>query len=206
MTKREEARSDPQLALKHLGEVRTAAAAEDVRAKTEASRIEGQVRHLLDVESRFVRRRDHFLAAVEADPSQSRQAAELAATAERLRKDVERLRSSLETSMEPAAAQASRASSTLTRIDDAMFRLRKAMEALELLKVEEANRERMKALEQASLNRLSGLGGAAGARSRPVEHERVATSQLDIDFRVREVTRLAHEAEALAELQRERLS
>lgn len=196
--------ADPLEALNRLAEAKAVASKENTRAQSQVEEIFSRRQHLFEVESRFVRRRDHFLAAGEADPSQSSHAAELAATAERLRKDVERLLISLEAPKELALVRARRTSSALTRIVEASLRLDKAMKALDLLKVEEANRERLKALEQASYSRLAGLGGAA--RSRPAVSEAEATSQLEADFRVREVTRLAHEAEALAELQKERLS
>lgn len=202
--KREEARSDPQLALKHLGEVRTLAAAEDALAKAEASRIIGQVRHLLDVESRFVRRRDHFLTAGETNPGESRQAAELAGTAERLRQGVETIRKRLAPSEERVSAQAKRTSDNLARIDMAINRLNDAMKSLELVKLEQASQERIKSIERISLDRLARLGGAYGIQ--PAIEVTTASTQADVDYRIREVTRLAYEAEALVELQRERPS
>ncbi|MDK1359182.1 hypothetical protein QNO00_02695 [Arthrobacter sp. zg-Y1219] len=202
--KREEARSNPHLALKHLEEVRTAAAAEDAVARAEASRINGQVLHLLDVESRFVRRRDHFLTAGEANPAESRQVAELAGTAERLRQGVEAIRKRLAPSEERVSAQAKKTSGNLARIDKAITRLNDAMKSLELVKLEQANQERIKSVERASFERLAQLGGAYGIQ--PATEVTAASTQVDVDYRVREVTRLAYEAEALVELQRERLS
>lgn len=201
--KQEQARSDPKLALKHLNEVRTVAAGEDALAQTEASRINGQVRHLLDVESRFTRRRDHFLAAGEAAPAESRQAAELAGTAERLRQGVEAIRKRLAPSEERVSTQAKKTADNLARIDKAITRLNDAMKSLELVKLEQANQERIKSVEQSSFDRLARLGGAYGIQ--PATEVTVASTQVDVDYRVREVTRLAYEAEALVELQRERL-
>ncbi|MBO0898333.1 hypothetical protein [Arthrobacter sunyaminii] len=200
----EEIRSDPQLALKHLDEVRTVAAAEDARAQAEASRINGQVRHLLDVESRFVRRRDNFLTAGEANPAESRQAAELAATAERLRQGVEVIRKRLAPSEERVSAQTKKTSNNLARIDKAITRLNDAIKSLQLVKLEQADQERIKSVERSSFDSLAQLGGAYGIQ--PATEVTAASTQVDVDYRVREVTRLAYEAEALVDLQKERLS
>lgn len=197
-------RSDPKLALKHLGEVRVKAAEEDSLAQAEASRINEQVRHLQDVESRFTRRRDHLLAAGEANPAESRQAAELAGTAERLRQGVETIRRRLGPSEERVAAQSKQTSGNLARIDAAINRLTEAIKSLELVKLEQANLERIRSVERSSLDRLAKLGGAYGVQ--PAVEVTAASTQVDVDYRVREVNRLAYEAEALVELQRESLS
>lgn len=202
--KQEEERSDPQRALKHLNEVRAVAVQEDSQARSEAKRIDDQIRHMSDIESRFARRRNHFLAAAERNPDEGRQATELAGTAERLRQGIETLRKRLEHSQELASFQAERTAENLARIDTARNRLVDAIKSLELVKLEEANRARIRALEQSSFDQLSRLGSAYGIA--PAAEVTSAGTQVDVDYRVREVTRLAYEAEALVELQRERLS
>lgn len=200
----QQARSDPRLALRHLDEVRVTAAAEDSAARAEAVRIGDQIRKMTAVEAKFVRRRDHFQAAGERHPSESRQALELAGTAERLRQGIEVLRRRLAPSEERASAQARHTAENLARIDMARNRLIDAINSLELVKLEEANRERIAALEQSSFDQLSRLGGAYGIP--PASEVTSASTQVEVDYRVREVKRLAYEAEALVELQRERLS
>lgn len=200
----EEVSSGPQLALKHLNEVRAVAARENSQAQSEVKRIDDQVRHMSEIESKFVRRRNHFLVAAERNPVEGRQAAELAGTAERLRLGIERLRKRLGTSREMASSQVERTQENLARIDTARNRLLDAIKSLELVKLEETNRARIRALEQSSFDQLSRLGSAYGIASAPEATS--AGTQVDVDDHVREVTRLAYEAEALVELQRERLS
>lgn len=200
----QQARSDPRLALRHLDEVRVTAAAEDSAARAEAVRISDQIRKMSAVEAKFVRRRDHFQAAGERNPVEGRQAAELAGTAERLRLGIETLRKRLATSREMASSQVERTQENLGRIDTARNRLLDAIKSLELVELEEANRARIRALEQSSFDQLSRLGSAYGIASAP--EVTAADTQVDVDYHVREVTRLAYEAEALVELQREHLS
>ena len=190
--------------MKHLNEVRAVAARENSQAQSEVKRIDDQIRHMSEIESKFVRRRNHFLAAAERNPAEGRQAAELAGTAERLRLGIEKLRKRLGITREMASSQAERTQGNLARIDTARNRLLDAIKSLELVELEEANRARIRALEQSSFDQLSRLGSAYGIASAPEASS--AGTQVDVDDHVREVTRLAYEAEALVELQRERLS
>lgn len=196
---RKPALTEAERALEHLMETRIPAFSAYAEAAAEEERLGAQLVHLDTVASRFVRRRDHLRAAAEADPAQSRQAVELADTAERLRQGVGRLRKGLIASAETAAARTHKAAAAVARIDTALARLSDAVKSLELVKLEQANEQRLTALERSRLDR-------AARPSSLQPPGRTGAAPADLEFHVREVNRLAYEAEALAELQRERLS
>ncbi|MCC3272250.1 hypothetical protein MUK71_15085 [Arthrobacter zhangbolii] len=155
---------------------------------------------MTSVVERFTRRRDHLLAAGEENPGEAGQAAELASTAERLRKNAEGTQQWLADRIEPASEQARKAADLVVRIDAAAKKLEQAMHRLELASLEKANRERLADLERISVARLHQLGRAKpGPRTGSLVPPPLAQSGLDTY--VRDVTRLAYEAEALADLQ-----
>lgn len=193
--------------MERLQGARVSAAAAHAAAVSEEQSLESRAHYLNDVISRFVRRRDHLLAAGEANPSESRQAAELATTAERLRQGVDVIRRRLIPFEENAANQTRTTAEALARIDAAMTKLTDAVKSLELVKLEQATKDRITAMERSSYDRLARLGSMPAALTVGQAPATNSNSQpVDIEFHVREVTRLAYEAEALADLQRERLS
>lgn len=189
-------------ALARLHEARISAAAAHREAADRERALAGQIRYLDEVTARFVRRRDHLLAAAEASPPESRQAAELAGTAERLRQGVEYVRRGLTAPRGEAEARVQQAEAVLTRIDTAANRLTDAMKSLELVRLEQANRERLAELERTGFARLQQPGQPSPP---PAAGPLAGSSSVHFQAHVREVNRLAYEAEALADLQRERL-
>lgn len=190
-------------ALEHLQAARHSAAAVQAEAQRRQAATAWQIQHADDVAARFVRRRNQLLEAGEANTAESRPAAELAGTAERLRRGIERIRSGLLAAHENAAAQARQAAADLARIDASLIRLADAMKSLELVKLEQASKNRLDELERSGFERLQQLGRSTAARGQVPAPPGPAA--VDVEFRVREVNRLAYEAEALADLQRERL-
>lgn len=184
-----------------LHEARSRAEAAHQQDDEHNAALAGQLRHVERIIDRLTRRRDHLLAAGEENPSEARQAAELAATAERLRKEAERSRRAL-ASMLSAAAEGSRKSGErVKRIDAAAGRLEDAVKSLELVRLERASRERISELERTSLANLQQLGRTVKA-PRPSAFLQSEAPDLEVDGYVREITRLTYEAEALAALQR----
>lgn len=190
-------------ALTRLREARAAAAAAHRSAAEVQRDIAGSVRHLDTVAARFILRRDHLLTAAEADPEHSRPAAELAGTAERLRQGVERVRRGVAATLEEATARTAKAAAALERIDTAMTRLNDAMKSLELIRLERASKEQVSMIERAGFERLARLGNYPALQPPAA---RTVHKDPGLESHVREVTRLAYEAEALADLQRERLA
>lgn len=189
-------------ALARLQEARTEA--EHARREQEECRyaLTAQLLYVTTVVERFTRRRDHLLAAGEENPVEAGQAAGLAGTAERLRKSAEGTLQWLAEPLETASERARKAADLVVRIDAAAKKLEEAMHRLELARLEKANRERLADLERTSVARLQQLGQAKpGARSGNLVPPALAQSGLDTY--VRDVTRLAYEAEALADLQLE---
>lgn len=188
--------TDAESALARLRETRQPAAMMKTEAVTAVEGITWNIAYLDEVISRFVRRRDHLLEAAEANPGESRQAAKLAGTADRMRQGLERARSGMVLSLEENRARADRAEEALGRIDTAIERLADALKSLRLVRLEQEGNARIQALERTASDRFAMLG---------VSMPTVSDDSVDIDFHVREVTRLAYEAEALADLQRESL-
>lgn len=188
--------TDAESALARLRETRQPAAMMKTEAVTAVEGITWNIAYLDEVISRFVRRRDHLLEAAEANPGESRQAAKLAGTADRMRQGLERARSGMVLSLEENRARADRAEEALGRIDTAIERLADALKSLRLVRLEQEGNARIQALERTASDRFAMLG---------VSMPTASDDSVDIDFHVREVTRLAYEAEALADLQRESL-
>ena len=175
------------------------------RSEERRAALNGQIRQTEKIISRFTRRRDHLLTAGEENPGESRQAAELAATADRLRKDAEHSLRALNGFLVVATAQSRKSAELVERIDVSMNRLADAVKNLELVRLERASRERIAELERTSIAELQQLG--RGTRTaRPGTLVQSEASDPGIDDYVREVTRLTYEAEALADLQRESAS
>lgn len=198
----ESAGNEADGALTRLREARAAAEAGHAAAADAARENAAMIRHLDAVAARFTLRRDHLQAAAESDPANSRPAAELASTAERLRQGVDRVRRGVVATGEEATEQMVKAAAALDRIDASMTRLNDAMKSLELIRLEQASRERVSKIEQAGFDRLARLGNSAAFQP-PARRD--SGLEVDLEFHVREVIRLAYEAEALADLQRERL-
>lgn len=164
--------------------------------------LAGQVRYMEAVVDRFIRRRDHLLAAGEENPDEARQAAELAATAERLRKGAQSALHSLAEPLTAASERSRKSAELLTRIRSAVIKLKGATRSLELVRLEKEKREALADLERTSMASLQQLGQA----KTPVGVSTFVppeVAQPNIESYVREVTLLAYEAEALADLQRE---
>lgn len=187
---------DAEAALERLKETRIPALQTKRETAAAEEAISWNVAHLDEVMSRFARRRDHLQAAAEANPGEARQAEKLAEAAERMRLGLERARRGMKYTLEDNKARAGKADETLARIDKAIERLAEAMQSLQLVELEQKSNARIRALERAANDRLAKLG---------VTMPPVSDDQVDVDFHVREVTRLAYEAEALADLQREDL-
>lgn len=187
---------DAESALARLRETRQPAAMMKTEAVAAADGITWNIEYLDEVITRFARRRDHLLAAAEANPGESRQAVKLAGTADRMRQGLERARGGMVHSLEENRARADRAEEALGRIDSAIELLADALKSLRLVRLEQEGDARIQALEQAAAERFPMFG---------VSMPLAAADNVDIDFHVREVTRLAYEAEALADLQRESL-
>lgn len=190
------ASTDAESALERLKKARKPAAMVRTEAVAAERGIAWNIAYLDEVIPRFTRRRDHLLEAAEANPGESRQAAKLAGTAERMRQGLERARRGMSLSLEDARARAGRAEEALGRIDTAIELLADALKSLQLVRLEQEGNARIQALERSAYDRFARLGVAM-----PVP----ADDHIDIDFHVREVTRPAYEAEALADLQRESL-
>lgn len=188
--------SDAEAALERLKETRIPVIQTKKEAAAAEEAIFWNIAHLDEVMSQFARRRDHLHAAAEANPGEARQAEKLADAAERMHLGLERARRGMKYTLEENRARAGKAEETLARIDKAIERLAEAMQSLKLVELEQQSNARIRALERAANERLAKLGVTM-----PVSSE----DQVDVDFHVREVTRLAYEAEALANLQRDDL-
>lgn len=189
-------------ALMRLQEARTRAEATHRDNKERETSLAGQSLHLKAVVDRLTRRRDHLLAAGEENPGESRQAAELAATAARLRDGANRSLVTLRELLSAAADKSRDSKELMERIDAATVRLHDAVRSLGLARLERENRERLANLERTSMATLQQLG-RVNTQTRPGVPVPPEAAEQGLDEYVREVTRLTYEAEALADLQRE---
>ena len=187
------------LARLHTAQNRAAAAQQENEERKSA--LAGQIGHVERVVERFTRRRNQLLAAGEENPAEARQAAELAATAERLRKEAQRSLSILAEALSAAAERGRKSAEPVERIDAVTTRLTDAMKSLELVRLKRADQKRFADLERASMVSLQQLGKAAKPAHYGTFVEPEAADP-GIENHVREVTRLIYEAEALADLQR----
>lgn len=166
------------------------------------SALAGQVRHTERIVERFTRRRDQLLAAGEANGhAGAQQVAGLTATADRLRKQARNSLGILTEALAAATERCRKSSELVQRTDTAAAQLTNAVKNLELVRMERENRDRLADLERASMISLQQLGGGSKPARRGTFVEPDAADST-LDDCLREVTRLAYEAEALADLQR----
>ncbi|MCC3265912.1 hypothetical protein [Arthrobacter gengyunqii] len=189
-------------ALIRLQEARTRAEATHRENKEREASLAGQFLHLKAVVDRLTRRRENLQAAGEENPGESRQAAELAATASRLRDGANRSLDTLRELLSAAADKSRDSEELMERIDAAAVRLQDAIRSLGLARLERENRERLANLERTSMASLQQLG-RVNTQARPGVPVPPEAADPGLDDYVREVTRLTYEAEALADLLRE---
>lgn len=167
--------------------------------------LDRHLEYLADVAARFERRRDHLLAAVQAQPQDSEPAAELAGTAAALLADVEKARTEVAEARAAVKERHRGAAGIVSKIDAAAARLTEALAGLEQVRLEKENESRLRDLKRGYRERLQTLDqqtpDLAPAGLSPVP----ASVTWDLEGRVRDATRLTYEAEALAELRRDEL-
>lgn len=181
--------------------------AQDVHLELEerTASLAAQIEYLMHLISNFVLRRDELLLAAEAHPQQSAQPAELVRTVERLRGNVQRSVEGLAEPYAAAVADEKKARSVLQRIEAAAERLAVAAENLRLAQMEEQSRQKLAALELSSIGQLQQMGKEKSTSATYVTRNGLNIASGDLDAQLRDVARLTYEAEALAELRRERL-
>lgn len=183
-------------ALERLKHARIPASDAHREATGQLEYMDGQIEHLTGLAARFARRRNHLLAAAEAQPQDAGSAADLASTAERLQADVEQVKAGV---IEARAAAAERQQSTsemLAKIDAAADRLSEAM-------LEQANTAKLRELKRGYRDRLRTVGAHLPGHAPAVLPPIPASVTWELEGRVRDATRLTYEAEALTALQRE---
>lgn len=167
--------------------------------------LDKHLEYLADVAARFERRRDHLLAAVQAQPQDSEPAAELAGTAAALLADVEKARTEVAEARAAVKERHRGAAGIVAKIDAAAARLTEALAGLEQVRLEKENEARLRDLKRGYRERLQTLDQQAPDLAPAGLSPIPASVTWDLEGRVRDATRLTYEAEALAELRRDEL-